>query len=105
MPRGRYLVGGEVEEFACAAGPAGWRYTSVRRASGLSVDLTLDSRGRPYRVELARSGWVLRGGCAGTSVLWLRRPAGGVPAAGHAAGRPAEEERPAEEPPAEERAG
>ena len=77
MPRGRYLVGGEVEEFACAAGPAGWRYTGVRRESGCTIDLTLDARGRPYRVELASPGWVLRGGAAGTSVLWLRRPAVG----------------------------
>jgi len=77
MPRGRYLVGGEVEEFACAAGPVGWRYTGVRRGPGLSVDLTLDGRGRPYRVELATPDWVLRGGAAGTSLLWLRRPARG----------------------------
>ena len=77
MPRGRYLVGGEVEDFACAAGPAGWRYTGVRRDSGRSVDLTLDGRGRPYRVEVASPDWVLRGGVAGTSVLWLRRPAAG----------------------------
>ena len=81
MPRGRYLVGGEVEEFACAAGPAGsgWRYTGVRRGSGRSVDLTLDGRGRPYRVEVASPDWVLRGGAAGTSLLWVRRPAAGDP--------------------------
>jgi hypothetical protein len=77
VPRGRYLVGGEVEEFACAAGPVGWRYTGVRRESGHSIDLTLDAMGRPFRVELASPDWVLRGGWAGTSVLWLRRPAVG----------------------------
>jgi hypothetical protein len=81
VPRGRYLVDGEVEEFACAAGPggAGWRYTGVRRGSGRSVDLTLDGRGRPYRVEVASPDWVLRGGAAGTSLLWVRRPAAGDP--------------------------
>jgi hypothetical protein len=79
VPRGRYLVDGEVEEFACAAGAAGWRYTGVRRESGRSVDLTLDGRGRPYRVEVASPDWVLRGGAAGTSLLWVRRPAGGGP--------------------------
>src|SRR5215468_6348367 len=75
VPRGRYLVAGEVEEFACAAGPAGWRYTGVRRESGRTVDLTLDSRGRPHRVELASPDWVLRGGAAGDTLLWVRRPA------------------------------
>jgi hypothetical protein len=75
MPKGRYLVGGEVEEFACAAGAVGWRYTSVR--GGATLDLTLDANGRPYRVEMAAGGWVLRGGGAGTSMLWLRRPAEG----------------------------
>jgi hypothetical protein len=79
VPRGRYLVDGEVEEFACAAGAAGWRYTGVRRESGRSVDLTLDGRGRPYRVEVASPDWVLRGGAAGTSLLWVRRPAAGGP--------------------------
>ena len=74
--RGRYLVGGVVEEFACGAGPAGWRYTGARE-DGYIVDLTLDAFGRPYRLELIAGGWMLRGGTTGASLLWVRRAAGG----------------------------
>jgi hypothetical protein len=74
--RGRYLVGGVVEEFACGAGPAGWRYTGAR-ADGHIVDLTLDAAGRPYRLELIAGGWLLRGGTTGASLLWVRRAADG----------------------------
>jgi hypothetical protein len=74
--RGRYRVGGAVEEFACAAGPAGWRYTGARE-DGQIVDLTLDAGGRPYRLELISGGWLLRGGTTGASLLWVRRAADG----------------------------
>ncbi|MEN3362497.1 MAG: hypothetical protein V7637_6479 [Mycobacteriales bacterium] len=93
MPRGSYLHlddhGGEpvaVEEFSCAAGPAGWRYASVLRptAGGPEigrVDVTLDGGGRQVRVELLAGGWRLRGGVAGPETVWLRSAAdGGEPA-------------------------
>jgi hypothetical protein len=69
--RGQYLVGGVPEDFACGAGPAGWRYAGVR-ADGYRVDLTLDAGGRPYRLELASADWLLRGGAAGADLLWVR---------------------------------
>ena len=103
MPTGEYLVdpsagivaipshgGGPpatVERFSCAPGPAGWRYTasahepSTGAARG-RVDVTVDSRWRPVRVELRAGGWWLRGGHAGREVLWVR---GGDQAQEHAA--------------------
>ncbi|HSV66105.1 MAG TPA: hypothetical protein VLJ59_09410 [Mycobacteriales bacterium] len=81
MPRGRYLVDGRVEAFACAAGPAGWRYTSTgvdgagavgAGAVVTAVDLTLDSVGRQVRVELRHGPWLLRGGLEGTTLRWVR---------------------------------
>ncbi|MDX6744597.1 hypothetical protein [Actinocorallia sp. A-T 12471] len=71
MPRGVYLrpETGERESFQCAPGPAGWRYVST---STTRVDLTVDSRWRPARLELTSGPWTLRGGCAGKDLLWLR---------------------------------
>ncbi|MCD0451205.1 hypothetical protein LO762_18670 [Actinocorallia sp. API 0066] len=68
MPRGAYLrtATGAREEFQCAPGPAGWRYVAP------GVDLTVDSRWRPVRLELRTPDWTLRGGCAGREVLWVR---------------------------------
>ncbi|WP_106397586.1 hypothetical protein [Actinocorallia populi] len=68
MPRGAYLhlSSGVVEEFQCAPGPAGWRYVAP------GVDLTVDSRWRPARLELKTSSWTLRGGSAGRDLLWVR---------------------------------
>ena len=68
MPRGSYLhlATGVAEEFQCAPGPAGWRYV----ASG--VDLTVDSRWRPARLQLTTPSWTLRGGAAGRDLLWVR---------------------------------
>jgi hypothetical protein len=89
VPRGSYLhldpLGGTpiaVEEFSCAAGPAGWRYASVLRdaAGGPEtgrVDVTLDGGGRQVRVELLAGGWRLRGGVAGQQTVWLRSAAAG----------------------------
>ncbi|MYV97663.1 hypothetical protein [Streptomyces sp. SID3343] len=58
------------ERFSCAPGPLGWRYT------GSGIDLTLDARGRPLRLQAQAGGWRVRGGATlvdGTSgVVWLR---------------------------------
>ncbi|GAB2848681.1 hypothetical protein GCM10022221_55060 [Actinocorallia aurea] len=71
MPRGVYLhtATGAREEFQCAPGPAGWRYVS---SGATRVDLTVDSRWRPARLDLASGASVLRGGCAGREVIWVR---------------------------------
>jgi len=97
VPAGEYLLtdptgthpGGEpvVERFHCAAGPAGWRYTSVLAPGGERVDLTLDARGRQVRVEVVAGGWRVRGGTTGRRLLWVRSPAGGQPVADRPAGR------------------
>jgi hypothetical protein len=84
VPKGSYLHGdGVVEEFSCAAGPAGWRYASVLTAGGAvvgRVDVTLDGGGRQVRVEVAGGGWLLRGGVAGAETVWLRAAEGSVAA-------------------------
>ena len=78
MPTGAYeLVDGTVERFSCAAGPAGWRYAGSTDRS--RVDVTLDGGGRQVRVELTAGGWLLRGGVAGSSTVWLRSGAGAEP--------------------------
>lgn len=77
MPRGTYLHltdAGPVEEhFQCAPGPGGWRYTGTR-SDGVRVDLTVDSRWRQIRIELAAPAWLIRGGLAGHDLLWVRHP-------------------------------
>ncbi|MFF2045625.1 hypothetical protein ACFVVX_34920 [Kitasatospora sp. NPDC058170] len=97
MPNGRYshhdthdhVLLGE-ERFSCAPGPAGWRYVSKTygpdgRVLG-TVDLTLDSRARPLRMELRAGGWQVRGGAV-DGVAWVRTdpadPAGELAAEGH----------------------
>ncbi|WP_431044091.1 hypothetical protein ACQUSR_20790 [Streptomyces sp. P1-3] len=97
MPRGRYSLHdphdhtplGE-EHFHCAIGPSGWRYVSQltapsptvppgTEAGGAaprstpvgSVDLTIDERGRPIRLELHAGGWQVRG-AALDGVTWVR---------------------------------
>ncbi|MGH3342516.1 MAG: hypothetical protein ACRDPK_06440 [Carbonactinosporaceae bacterium] len=83
MPKGIYSLreaGGDVvayERFACAPGPEGWRYAAeVRDASGAArigtVDVTVDRLWRPVRVEVGGGGWVVRGGQAGTALMWVR---------------------------------
>ncbi|WP_055590206.1 hypothetical protein [Peterkaempfera griseoplana] len=86
MPSGRYSLHdphddtplGE-EHFSCAPGPAGWRYTSqVFTADGSpsgSVDLTLDSLGRPLRLQLRSGEWQVRGGML-DGLTWVRTDAG-----------------------------
>ncbi|MDH6110791.1 hypothetical protein P3T36_004365 [Kitasatospora sp. MAP12-15] len=97
MPNGRYSLHdphdhaplGE-ERFSCAPGPAGWRYVSKTYAPDGStlgtVDLTLDSRSRPLRMELRSGGWQVRGGAV-DGVAWLRTdaadPAGTLAVEGH----------------------
>ncbi|MCQ4085221.1 hypothetical protein NGB36_32855 [Streptomyces sp. RB6PN25] len=87
MPRGRYSLHdthdhtplGE-EQFHCATGPSGWRYTArTTDASGRttgSVDLTLDDLGRPVRLELHSGDWQVRG-TALDGVTWVRTDATG----------------------------
>ncbi|MCD0481764.1 hypothetical protein LO771_04900 [Streptacidiphilus sp. ASG 303] len=82
MPSGRYSLYdphddtplGE-EHFSCAPGPAGWRYTSQTftpdGAPAGSVDLTLDSRGRPLRLHLRTGDWQVRGGML-DGLAWVR---------------------------------
>ncbi|MGH3328649.1 MAG: hypothetical protein ACRDPT_12780 [Streptomycetales bacterium] len=83
MPKGLYSHhggDGEVvayERFSCAPGPEGWRYAAeVRDASDSarigSVDVTVDRRWRPVRVEVGGGGWVVRGGLAGAALMWVR---------------------------------
>ncbi|WP_327677458.1 hypothetical protein [Kitasatospora sp. NBC_00458] len=97
MPNGRYslhdthdhVLLGE-ERFSCAPGPAGWRYVSKTYApdGGVlgTVDLTLDARARPLRMELRAGGWQVRGGAV-DGVAWVRAdaadPAGEQAAEGH----------------------
>ncbi|MFD6437935.1 hypothetical protein [Streptomyces venezuelae] len=82
MPRGRYSLHdphdhtplGE-EHFHCAPGPSGWRYVSQRitpeGAPTGSVDLALDARGRPIRLELHAGDWQVRAGAL-NGVTWVR---------------------------------
>ncbi|MEY9967455.1 hypothetical protein ABIA33_005525 [Streptacidiphilus sp. MAP12-16] len=82
MPSGRYSFYdthddtplGE-ERFSCAPGPSGWRYTaqtfSVDGTADGSVDLTLDARSRPIRLELRAHGWQVRGGLL-DGLSWVR---------------------------------
>ncbi|GAA1955812.1 hypothetical protein [Kitasatospora viridis] len=97
MPNGRYSLHdphhgtllGE-ERFSCAPGPAGWRYVAKSYApDGAvlgSVDLTLDSRSRPLRMELRAGGWQVRGGAV-DGVAWVRTdaadPGGAAAVEGH----------------------
>ncbi|MET9294969.1 hypothetical protein [Streptomyces sp. NPDC003077] len=96
MPRGRYSLHdphdhtplGE-EHFHCATGPTGWRYVSqLTTPSGDpagSVDLTLDTLGRPLRLELHASAWRVRG-AAMDGVTWVRTdPTGAHATEGNAA--------------------
>ncbi|MEW2393971.1 hypothetical protein AB0933_37015 [Streptomyces venezuelae] len=82
MPRGRYSLHdphdhtplGE-EHFHCAPGPSGWRYVSQRitpegTPTG-SVDLALDARGRPIRLEIHAGDWQVRAGAL-NGVTWVR---------------------------------
>lgn len=80
MPRGAYLHlgSGVTERFQCAPGPGGWRYVADTE-DGLHIDLTVDSRWLPIRLELRTRDWLVRGGLTGPELLWLRSPATGAP--------------------------
>jgi hypothetical protein len=92
-----------LERFACAPGPAGWRYAATRYEAEVGagaevgkVDVTVDARWRHGRVELRTGAWLLRGGVAGRDVLWVRAGTDGqaaaeqsTPAAGFWAASPA----------------
>ncbi len=72
MPAGSYRLGsGVVEEFRCAAGPAGWRYVATR-TDGLALDLAVDAAWRPVRLLLTGPAGELRGGAVGPELLWRR---------------------------------
>jgi hypothetical protein len=67
VPSGTYLyASGATEDFSCAAGPAGWRYTSAR------LDLTLAATGHQLRVAVTSADWQLRGGSTGRTLHWTR---------------------------------
>ncbi|MBT3168173.1 hypothetical protein HTV80_34585 [Streptomyces sp. Vc74B-19] len=82
MPRGRYSLHDPhdrtplaEEHFQCAPGTSGWRYVSQLTAPDGdhlgSVDLTLDTLGRPLRLKLHASSWQVRG-AALDGVTWVR---------------------------------
>lgn len=64
------------ERFSCAPGPAGWRYTATALDGRRSVDLAVDSRGRPVRLEMVAGDWRVRGGATvvdgAAGVVWVR---------------------------------
>lgn len=78
MPTGTYLYDdGSTERFQCAPGPAGWRYVG-ECSDATRVDVAVDSRWRPARIELLAGGWRLRGGISGPDAVWLRAAADGM---------------------------
>jgi len=75
VPTGTYLYDdGSTERFQCAPGPAGWRYVG-ECSDATRVDVAVDSRWRPARIELLAGGWRLRGGVTGHDAVWLRAAA------------------------------
>jgi hypothetical protein len=72
MPTGTYLHldSGVHERFQCAPGARGWRYVA-NRTDGETIDLTVDSRWRPQRLELVAGESILRGGMTGQDALWV----------------------------------
>ena len=83
MPAGRYVLAGPdgpaQERFSCAPGPVGWRYVGTRTESGVSggavagsVDVTVDARWRPLRVEVRSGAHVVRAGLTAAGLAWVR---------------------------------
>jgi hypothetical protein len=71
MPRGTYVLESQVEErFSCAPDGGGWRYTA-ERSDGGTIELVADGRWRPARLQVTSGENVLRGGAAGTELLWV----------------------------------
>lgn len=95
MPRGRYSTHDPQDErpvgterFHCATGPSGWRYVSqISDVAGEpvgSVDLAIDERGRPVRLETRVGRWRVRGTTL-DGLAWVRGGAAGEEAVeGHA---------------------
>ena len=66
-----------VERFSCGPDGDGWSYAGTRwSAAGEAplarLHLRLDAAGVLTRLHVETSGWVLRGGCVGSAVLWRR---------------------------------
>ena len=83
MPTGRYVLAGPdgpaQERFSCAPGPVGWRYVGTRTEPGPagvdaagSVDVTVDARWRPLRVEVRSGAHVVRAGLTAAGLAWVR---------------------------------
>ncbi|MFL6054523.1 MAG: hypothetical protein ACJ72W_16630 [Actinoallomurus sp.] len=71
MPRGTYVHEPGVEErFACDLDGGGWRY-SAERSDGGTIELVVDSRWRPARLEVTAGEQILRGGAVGAELLWV----------------------------------
>jgi hypothetical protein len=72
MPAGVYrYADGRTEQFSTVDAPAGWSYVG-ERADGVRIELTVDSRWRPVRCEIATDRWRLRGGSLGRQLMWVR---------------------------------
>lgn len=80
--RGRYLLSGHDGPFAVETFTAAWdgldRTWAATRSDPATgaplgrLHLRVDPRGVTTRLHVEAGGWVLRGGCAGPSVLWRR---------------------------------
>ena len=78
MPGGVYrYADGRTETFSTVDAPAGWSYVG-ERDDGVRVELTVDSRWRPVRVELSTDRWRLRGGSNGRRLIWVRSASDGT---------------------------
>ncbi len=85
MPSGTYrYADGRTERFTTVDAPAGWSYVG-ERSDGVAVSLTVDSRWRPVRCEIATQRWRVRGGSLGRELMWVRSAADGVAPAEDAA--------------------
>lgn len=77
MPGGVYrYADGRTERFSTVDAPAGWSYVG-ERDDGVRVELTVDSRWRPVRVELSTQRWRVRGGSHGRRLMWVRSASDG----------------------------
>ena len=82
MHRGTYLLSGHdgpyaLERLSCEASDGGWTCDAIRSdpASGAPLGrlhLRVDPSGTTTRLHVEAGGWVLRGGCVGSDVLWRR---------------------------------
>ncbi len=71
MPRGTYVHDSDVEEhFSCAPDGGGWRYSATRTDGG-TIELVADGRWRPARLQITAGDHWLKGGAAGTELMWV----------------------------------